>query len=772
MNYKNNSNPFPGNKPFRPGGVFLPQGNFPSQSVPKQQYFHNNNNPQAQSQNPQPRFSSFTPGPGNFNRLNNNENSTPSRPFNNLLNRNINQTDMSGKPRQRFLPITPGRMESENFQQNDVRNLLDPFQKFKCNTHNRAPLTKICTHIECINNTLMCEACALNHKPDHRDWIFSVEGFFEEAEKVFQRHQEEISEHKIIPNDLLGFIKNEGNAVSRYEEHITMQKEVVENQFKCLLDCFKEMCDVKMEEFKKFLDSQLQVFSKNYNYFSQKVKNFYEYACIDVISEEKYQNKDSLLAHWKNLQNFSESNNFLKDIKALFCGANSLHNQILTEGQIPKKAIEDEINNEIRKYIQRIHQQLTFPISLEDTNKTQGLCFMDAYNSLAKKIEKAFENFHASLADMPINEDLTKMSFFSLLEENAFFQPSAPQYEKQSRTSKTTTKSVFTKGNFYVKYPSLISIDGYGITEKKENSQPDLEVDADNFYDFNAIYKILHYFEPSSNNLHVFDLKTLPTTQGGKFENLDDINIIQVSLDISFSIPYNICSITTPDGRLFLCGGSDEGETYNYHYEYNPKDDSLVRRRPMLNKRCNHGVCMLGRDKIMVAGGFSAEQGYLNTCEVYHVKKDMWTYVSPLNKKSECHSLCNFNEEYVYKLGGKNDYVIERYNIKSNIWEVILLDRDVEVGHSCESVQINSNQIIIFGGYYQGNLDQCSVLTVKNEENVTQETLKKCEDIVLPEKLYFHCPKSALVYGDSVYAIDYGKQKVIRFSNKNWECLN
>ena len=181
---------------------------------------------------------------------------------------------------------------------------------------------------------------------------------------------------------------------------------------------------------------------------------------------------------------------------------------------------------------------------------------------------------------------------------------------------------------------------------------------------------------------------------------------------------------------------------------------------------------MLGRDKILVAGGFASEQGYLNTCEVYHIKKDTWSYVSSLNKKSECHSLCNFNDEYIYKLGGKKDYVIERYSIKTNNWQVILLDKEVEIGDSCETVQINSNQILIFGGYYQGNLDQCALLTVKADGDEIQETLSVRENLILPDRLYFHCPKSVVVYGESVYAIDYGKQKVVRFGNKQWKCLN
>ena len=434
MSFNNNSS--------RPR-VFPQTNTFSNQSVPKQQnYYHNHN--------PNPRFNSFTPGHGNINNNSYRYNENNSMLLNKGTPKPYNtQTEVQGKSRQKFAQTNSDRMEQEPLIQNENRG-IDPFRRFRCHNHNGELLLRLCTHSSCINSPLMCDACILTHNPEHKECLVSLEEFFGEASKLFQTHKETANEYEIAPNDLILFVREEENAVLKYQDHIGKQKKMIEDQFKGLVECFKEMCDVKLNEFKKIFDFQHEVFANNYAYFSQKLRNFYDYVCLDVVCNETYHNKENLLSHFKRLKGVSEANTFFKEMKSFINNIKTFQNHVLNEKRAPKKNIEEEIINEIRKYIQKIQLQLTEPITLDQQDATlekdgERRSFSDIYNTLSKQIEKAFDTFQANLNKMPVNEDLTKTSFFSLLEDSNFlYQAKSPlKGHNNASVFKQITKSTF-----------------------------------------------------------------------------------------------------------------------------------------------------------------------------------------------------------------------------------------------------------------------------------------------------------------------------------------
>lgn len=76
----------------------------------------------------------------------------------------------------------------------------------------------------------------------------------------------------------------------------------------------------------------------------------------------------------------------------------------------------------------------------------------------------------------------------------------------------------------------------------------------------------------------------------------------------------------------------------------------------------------------------------LNTCEVFSINSKKWFLLPPFEKARQSFSVCQFNEKYIFIIGGKClkpearvgdkmlfDYVqeVEAFDIERNIWKTI-----------------------------------------------------------------------------------------------------
>jgi len=145
--------------------------------------------------------------------------------------------------------------------------------------------------------------------------------------------------------------------------------------------------------------------------------------------------------------------------------------------------------------------------------------------------------------------------------------------------------------------------------------------------------------------------------------------------------------------------------------------------------RCDHAIHFHG-DKIYALGGMSGlangELTSLNTCEVYSVSDDKWAEMPSFTHARQQHSICHFNEKFLFVFGGKKvksgakvlskdlkaslsqsffepfEFVkeVEVFEFQKATWKTINYISEPEklAIISPGSMQISGSQILIFGG--------------------------------------------------------------------------
>lgn len=71
--------------------------------------------------------------------------------------------------------------------------------------------------------------------------------------------------------------------------------------------------------------------------------------------------------------------------------------------------------------------------------------------------------------------------------------------------------------------------------------------------------------------------------------------------------------------------------------------------------RCDHALHYY-EDKIYALGGFRRERDQLislNTCEIYDIQTDTWTEMPSFTYARQQHSVCHFNDKFLFIFGGK-----------------------------------------------------------------------------------------------------------------------
>ncbi len=82
---------------------------------------------------------------------------------------------------------------------------------------------------------------------------------------------------------------------------------------------------------------------------------------------------------------------------------------------------------------------------------------------------------------------------------------------------------------------------------------------------------------------------------------------------------------------------------------------TLVPRQMMINSRCDHALHYF-EDKIYALGGMSRTRDQLvslNSCEVYDIQTDTWSEMPAFTFARQQHSVCNFNDKFLFIFGGK-----------------------------------------------------------------------------------------------------------------------
>ena len=151
-----------------------------------------------------------------------------------------------------------------------------------------------------------------------------------------------------------------------------------------------------------------------------------------------------------------------------------------------------------------------------------------------------------------------------------------------------------------------------------------------------------------------------------------------------------------------------------YVYQYNFEKNNLKQVSNLIYPRSSHAVCNLGKF-VYIIGGFGNKQAMLSECEKFNVQTQSCQKIAPLNNACASLSVCSFFQNYLFKFGGMEiehnlSPYIEKYIIKEDKWVVL----DPKLGgvqpdhffallsNSC-CLQINKNDILVFGGYLEDN---------------------------------------------------------------------
>lgn len=246
--------------------------------------------------------------------------------------------------------------------------------------------------------------------------------------------------------------------------------------------------------------------------------------------------------------------------------------------------------------------------------------------------------------------------------------------------------------------------------EKRGKSDPDFLINMPDYFEPKNLTKFLHFFESNSKNLYLLNVETINHSS----------EFMKTTLNIPFKIPRFHKSIITPKGIIYLLGGTSpetNKKTANI-YVYDNRTQELKQVGNMVHPRSSHSVCF-HKDLIYVVGGFLNQQEFTVSCEIFDVKREKSSQIANLNIPSGVSGLCTFSDQYIFKFGGLTEGLnlnntIERYNIALNIWELIDAKFDTHdplridlkafsLLSTCCSIQINNNEIFVFGGYRANN---------------------------------------------------------------------
>ena len=233
------------------------------------------------------------------------------------------------------------------------------------------------------------------------------------------------------------------------------------------------------------------------------------------------------------------------------------------------------------------------------------------------------------------------------------------------------------------------------------------EINVPDYFVPNA-KKFLHFFQNDEKKLHLLDLSR------------QERNFKQFPLNIDFKIPHFHKSCISPFGEIYLSGGSHPENIHkklSSFYKVSLQNQTLTPLKGMIVPRSSHCLIYMKR-YIYAIGGITSNSQFTQKCERYDISHEEWQEIAELNYNAVASCCCSFNDKYIFKFGGifspeKLNTYIEMYSPKENRWVLI----DAKISESPEilkahnfkflstsaCIQINQNQMLIFGGYDEQN---------------------------------------------------------------------
>ena len=153
----------------------------------------------------------------------------------------------------------------------------------------------------------------------------------------------------------------------------------------------------------------------------------------------------------------------------------------------------------------------------------------------------------------------------------------------------------------------------------------------------------------------------------------------------------------------------------------------------MLCPRSSHSVVTI-KGKIFIVGGFTIGGVVTDKCEMFDTETQQSVRISSVKRPCSSSALVAVNSSYLLKIGGTMDNStncrsIERYDLHRNTWDLLdpTFDNfrgEFELLSTAAALQINSSQVLVFGGYNEENNNEASDLTYIIESNCLPHLVK------------------------------------------------
>jgi len=218
--------------------------------------------------------------------------------------------------------------------------------------------------------------------------------------------------------------------------------------------------------------------------------------------------------------------------------------------------------------------------------------------------------------------------------------------------------------------------------------------------------------------------------------------------------------------RIFVIGGAyPDGNDDTFEIAW--KSKNTITKMNMLAKKCFHSLCC-DISYIYTIGGYSS--AILNDAQKYSVAQNKWIKLPDLQSCRWCSAVFVFNKD-IYAIGGYGansiDVSVEKINpINDLSWQYIKLDGSFTPRYMAHGIEVNSKQVLLFGGNSTETKIECNLLTICS--NISSKRVAN-----LMEGGEFYCSAAPICDGESVYAIDLNRN-IHRYSLKkgSWTIIH
>ena len=575
-------------------------------------------------------------------------------------------------------------------------------------------------------------------------------------------------------------LQGKTNENEEFRKHITSQFSLIDNFFHKLKEEINEILDKKHREMKDELPEILGCFEKSLATLNHKIIQCNKFPCFQV-AEQEILSRGKVSRELRKIKEHKDLKSLLKNIKEKMSILIEAEKN-LTQSRLDTKMTE--FHNFLTKFRELNRPSLPEPLLKTIQEGHRILDCIDPTGHIQKTLEQIqltqkTDIGHCKETLKRFTEDIHGIS---VKKQNSIDDANIRRVNRKSSYDLDTfslrsCKSFLTNMSF----PSHESLD---ICESLEDITSDskpstLDITIPDYFSSVVENPFLYHFVERTNTLLYFEI---PNTI--KDHESSEWKFKEIHLE-GFEIPSGCASIVTPEGRLFLCGGEFRNGTRNEYcgdmIEIEPLTRNIIQRGSMIMKRKNHGICY-AEGYIYVIGGYN--NGYLRSCERYHVETDRWSEIEDFNSPGMCSmSICAFNNKYLYKFGGeieglKSSNCIERYNIVKDKWETIHLKprkkSEFCLGVNPGCIQINNNQLYVFGGLSELNFHNTNFILqidIDREGKPTEEILA-VNQVNVPIKDNYKPKSTIMIYKNLVFAQTSKKRKLLTFDGNQWVVLN